>query len=89
MSTLLRPCAMNLEELSIEAVFSPVTGESPDVLHGHRDGPSGRRHTDVSLWFVLTSRTSQSLAPDPHEFRAACWWTRARIRRADPALFLT
>jgi 8-oxo-dGTP diphosphatase len=49
--------------------------------------PAAGRHTDVSLWFVLTGRTGQLLAPDPHEFRAACWWTRARIGRADPALF--
>ena len=79
---------MNPEELSIEAVFSPVTGESRDVCTVTGTAPAAGRHTDVSLWFVLTGRTSQSLAPDPHEFRAACSWTRARIRRADPALFL-
>jgi hypothetical protein len=39
------------------------------------------------LWFVLTGRTGQPLAPDPREFRAARWWTRARIGRADPAFF--
>jgi hypothetical protein len=39
------------------------------------------------LWFVLTGCAGQPLAPDPGEFRAACWWTRVRTGRADPALF--
>jgi hypothetical protein len=27
------------------------------------------------------------MTPDPGEFRAARWWTRAQLGRADPALF--
>lgn len=75
------------EELGIEAVFSPVTGESPMFVTVTATAPAAGRHTDVSLWFVLTGRTGQPMAPDHGEFRAARWWTRARIGRADPALF--
>jgi 8-oxo-dGTP pyrophosphatase MutT (NUDIX family) len=75
------------EELGIEAVFSPVTGESPILVTVTATNPVTGRHTDVSLWFVLTGCTGQPLAPDHREFRAARWWTRAQIGRADPALF--
>jgi hypothetical protein len=62
--------------------------ENPDVCTVAGTARAAGRHMDVALWFVLTCRTSQSLAPDPHEFRAVCCWTTVRIRRADPALFL-
>jgi len=75
------------EELGVEAVFSPVTGESPMFVTVTATNSAAGRHTDVSLWFVLTGRTGQPLAPDPREFPAARWWTRAGIGRADPALF--
>ena len=75
------------EELGIEAVFSPVAGENPVFVSVTEiAGPTGR-HTDVSLWFVLSGRVSEPLAPDPGEFRAARWWTRGEIERAGPELF--
>ena len=75
------------EELGIEANFSPETGQDPIFLSvtetaGHTD-----RHTDVSLWFVLSCSTSRRLNPDWREFREARWWTRAEIARASPELF--
>jgi 8-oxo-dGTP diphosphatase len=75
------------EELGTEAVFSPVTGENPMFVTVTATNSAASRHTDVSLWFVLTGRTGQPLAPDPREFRAARWWTRAGIGCADPGLF--
>jgi 8-oxo-dGTP diphosphatase len=75
------------EELGIEAKFSPVTGDRPMFVTVTETAPAAGRHTDVSLWYVLTRSMSQPLTPDPGEFREARWWTRARIGRADPALF--
>lgn len=76
-----------LEELGIEAEFSPVTGDRPVFVTVTGTVPAAGRHTDVSLWYVLSHGVSQPLTPDPVEFRAARWWTRAQIRRAGPALF--
>jgi 8-oxo-dGTP diphosphatase len=74
------------EELGIEAVFSPVTGGNPMfVTVNSTSGPD--RHTDVSLWFVLSCGMKQPLTPDPGEFRAALWWTREQIERASPERF--
>jgi 8-oxo-dGTP diphosphatase len=75
------------EELGIEAEFSPVTGGRPMSVTVTETSRAAGRHTDVSLWHVLTRGIGQPLAPDPGEFRAARWWTRAQIRRADPAIF--
>jgi 8-oxo-dGTP diphosphatase len=75
------------EELGIEAVFSPVTGENPMFVTVTETASPADRHTDVSLWFVLNRSMSRPLAPDPGEFREARWWARAEIRHADPALF--
>jgi 8-oxo-dGTP diphosphatase len=75
------------EELGIEAVLSPVTGEKPLFVTITQTAQVAGRHTDVSLWYVLSYGTSEPLTPDPGEFREARWWTRAQINHADPALF--
>jgi 8-oxo-dGTP pyrophosphatase MutT (NUDIX family) len=75
------------EELGVDAVFSPVTGESPVFVTVTETAPVVDRHTDVSLWFVLSCGRDQSLVPDRSEFREVRWWTRADIAQADPALF--
>ncbi len=75
------------EELAIEAEFSPVAGGAPLFVTATETAPPEGRHTDVSLWYVLAGSRGQPLAPDPGEFRAARWWTRAQIARADPAIF--
>jgi|SRR5579872_3202964 len=75
------------EELGIRAVFSPVTGENPAFVSVAETAGTAGRHTDVSLWFVLSCRVSDPLTPDPGEFRAARWWTRGQIERAGPELF--
>jgi 8-oxo-dGTP diphosphatase len=75
------------EELGIEAEFSPVAGERPMFVTVTETTPAVGRHTDVSLWFVLSRRMSQPLTPDPGEFREARWWTRTQIGQAAPALF--
>jgi len=76
-----------LEELGIEAEFSPVTGDRPLFVTVTETVPAAGRHTDVSLWYVLTRGMSQPLRPDLAEFREARWWTRGQIGRAGPALF--
>jgi 8-oxo-dGTP pyrophosphatase MutT (NUDIX family) len=75
------------EELGIEAVFSPVTGENPVFVSVTETAGPADRHTDVSLWFVLSCGVSDPLTPDPGEFRAARWWTRGEVERAGPELF--
>lgn len=75
------------EELGIEAEFTPVTGGAPMFVTVTETAPMTGRHTDISLWYVLAGSAGQPLAPDPGEFRAARWWTRAQIGLADPAVF--
>ncbi len=74
------------EELGIPAVFSPATGELP-VFVTVTETVSMHQHTDVSLWFVLSSGANQPLIPDLREFREVRWWSRDDIGQADPALF--
>lgn len=75
------------EELGIEAVFSPVTGEYPMFVSVTETVATANRHTDVSLWFVVSCGIKQPLAPDPGEFREARWWARDQIEQASPAVF--
>lgn len=75
------------EELGIEAEFSPVTGDRPLFVTVNQTAPVAGRHTDVSLWYVLSRSASRSLTPDPREFHSARWWSREQIARADPAVF--
>jgi 8-oxo-dGTP diphosphatase len=75
------------EELGVAAVFSPVTGERPMFVTVTETTSPVHRHTDVSLWFVLSSGASQSLQPGLREFREVRWWSRDDIGQADPALF--
>lgn len=75
------------EELGIPAVFSPVTGELPMFVTVTETASLVHKHTDVSLWFVLSSGAGQPLKPDLREFREVRWWSRDQIRQADPGLF--
>jgi 8-oxo-dGTP diphosphatase len=75
------------EELGIEAVFSPVTGEDPLFVTVTQTAGTAGQHTDVSLWFVLSCGRRQPLTPDPAEFRAARWWTRDQIEQTSPSRF--
>jgi len=75
------------EELGIEADFSPEAGQEPMFLSVTETASHTDRHTDVSLWFVLSRSMSRPLHPDWREFREARWWTRAEIERAGPERF--
>ncbi|MEV3856997.1 NUDIX domain-containing protein [Streptomyces sp. NPDC050095] len=60
------------EELRIDAVSSPLTGDRPlfvTVTPTRGPGP----HTDVSLWYVLQADTSQVTSFDEAEFDAITW----------------
>jgi 8-oxo-dGTP diphosphatase len=73
------------EELGVSAVFFPQPGERPFFLTVTETvGTLEQRHTDVSLWFVLTSSREQVLAPDLGEFRRIRWWTPEEVNDADP-----
>lgn len=75
-----------VEELGVPAVFSPRLGERPALLTVTETvGRPEERHTDVSLWFVLSGSRDQPLAPDPGEFRGVRWWTPAELTTEDPS----
>ena len=73
------------EELGVPAVFLPQLGERPLFLTVTETvGTLEQRHTDVSLWFVLTSSRDQVFTPDLGEFRGIRWWTPQEVSDADP-----
>jgi 8-oxo-dGTP diphosphatase len=45
------------------------------------------RHTDVSLWYVLSGSRELQLTLDPREFTGGRWWSATEIESADQALF--
>ena len=75
------------EELGIEATFLDLSGEAPLFITITETVGGGEVHTDVSLWFCLSARTTQDLRPDPREYRAVRWWTPDDIRSSDPTAF--
>jgi 8-oxo-dGTP diphosphatase len=73
-----------VEELGVPAVFPLQPGERPFFLTVTETvGPVEQRHTDVSLWFVLTSSRDQALTPDLGEFHRIRWWTPEEVIHAD------
>jgi 8-oxo-dGTP diphosphatase len=73
------------EELGVPAVFLPQLGERPLFLTVTETvGTLEHRHSDVSLWFVLTSSRDQVFTPDLGEFRGIRWWTPQEVSDADP-----
>ena len=73
------------EELGVPAVFLPQLGERPLFLTVTETvGTLEQRHTDVSLWFVLTGSRDQVFTPDLGEFRGIRWWTPQEVSDADP-----
>ena len=71
------------EELGVSAVFAPPFGERPAFLTVTETvGPPEHRHTDVSLWYVLSAGRDQRFTPDPVEFAGIRWWTPAEVNEA-------
>jgi 8-oxo-dGTP diphosphatase len=64
-----------LEELAISAVAMAGLGSEPlFITVTDTQGSIVRRHTDVSLWFVVElDRTDGQLRPDPAEFDGVHW----------------
>ncbi len=74
-----------VEELGVRAVFLPHPGERPSFLTiTETVGTVEQRHTDVSLWFVLTGSRDQVFTPDLGEFGGIRWWTPQEVSDADP-----
>jgi 8-oxo-dGTP diphosphatase len=74
-----------VEELGVRAVFHPHPGERPFFLTiTETVGTVEQRHTDVSLWFVLTGSRDQVFTPDLGEFGGIRWWTPQAVSDADP-----
>jgi 8-oxo-dGTP pyrophosphatase MutT (NUDIX family) len=66
------------EELGIEAVASPVTGERPLFLTVTRTRGHGP-HTDVSLWYLLDADVHAITSYDEGEFSAIRWLTDSQV----------
>ena len=74
-ATVVRECR---EELGIEAVASPVTGERPLFLTVTRTRGQGA-HTDVSLWYLLDAGADTITSYDHSEFDAIRWLTDGQV----------
>jgi 8-oxo-dGTP pyrophosphatase MutT (NUDIX family) len=70
--TVQREC---VEELGIPAVELPRLGDRPlFITVTETQGLAVRRHTDVSLWYVIAlDRADERLRPDPGEFDGVHW----------------
>ncbi|MFI5680140.1 NUDIX domain-containing protein [Streptomyces cellulosae] len=66
------------EELGIEAVASPITGELPLFLTVTRT-QGQRAHTDVSLWHLLSADAGTITSYDQGEFDAIRWLTEEQV----------
>ncbi|GAP48261.1 NUDIX hydrolase [Streptomyces azureus] len=66
------------EELGIEAVASPITGEQPLFLTVTRT-QGQRAHTDVSLWYLLNAGAHTITSYDHSEFNAIRWLTDEQV----------
>ncbi|WSB31281.1 NUDIX domain-containing protein [Streptomyces sp. NBC_01788] len=66
------------EELSIEAVASPINGEHPFFLTVTRTRGQ-RAHTDVSLWYLLNADADTITSYDQAEFNAIRWLTDEQV----------
>jgi 8-oxo-dGTP diphosphatase len=75
------------EELGIDAVFASDPPQPMFVTVTETTGAPEHKHTDVSLWFLLSGSRGQSLQPDMTEFVAVRWWTPAEISETEPARF--
>lgn len=74
-ATVVRECR---EELSIEAVASPITGEHPLFLTVTRARGQGA-HTDVSLWYLLHANADTINSYDQNEFDSIRWLTEEQV----------
>jgi 8-oxo-dGTP pyrophosphatase MutT (NUDIX family) len=74
-ATVVRECH---EELGIEAVASPITGEHPLFLTVTRTRGQGA-HTDVSLWYLLDADAHTITSYDQDEFKAIRWLTDEQV----------
>ncbi|WP_225834615.1 NUDIX hydrolase [Streptomyces sp. NK08204] len=74
-ATVVRECH---EELGIEAMASPITGEHPLFLTVTRTrGQSA--HTDVSLWYLLNADRHTITSYDQGEFNEIRWLTDEQV----------
>lgn len=74
-ATVVRECQ---EELGIEAVASPITGERPFFLTVTRTRGHGT-HIDVSLWYVINADARAITSYDESEFDAIRWVTDDQV----------
>ncbi|MFS4092953.1 NUDIX hydrolase [Streptomyces sp. AF1A] len=82
-ASVIRECS---EELGIEAVASPITGEHPLFLTVTRTRGQGS-HTDVSMWYLLHADAHSITSYDEGEFSAIRWLTDEQVL-AEPAELL-
>lgn len=71
------------EELDLAADFTTACQDGPLFITITETRGAGR-HTDVSLWFVLTGNSSQPLDFDTGEFRSVRWVTFEELELMNP-----
>ncbi|MFE7894970.1 NUDIX hydrolase [Streptomyces sp. NPDC057412] len=74
-SAVVRECR---EELGIPATASPITGERPFFLTVTETRGPGV-HTDVSLWYLLSTDADSVTSYDEEEFDAIRWLTAEEV----------
>jgi 8-oxo-dGTP diphosphatase len=75
------------EELGLTPVFRDDVAQPLFITVTETTGPVVDRHTDVSMWYLLSGSQDDDVHPDEREFRAARWWGRTELVAADPATF--
>ncbi|MEU2747388.1 NUDIX domain-containing protein [Streptomyces collinus] len=74
-ATVVRECR---EELGIQATASTITGELPFFLTVTETRGQGT-HTDVSLWYLLSTEADTITSYDQDEFAAIRWLTAEHV----------
>ena len=75
------------EELGITPVFTDPAVQPVFVTVTETTGSIAARHTDVSLWYLLSGSKDEDLHPDVREFSAARWWGQTELAAADSSQF--
>ncbi|MFE7313960.1 NUDIX hydrolase [Streptomyces sp. NPDC057555] len=73
------------EELGIQAMASPISGELPLFLTVTETRGQGT-HTDVSLWYLLTADADTITSYDQDEFNAIRWLTDEQVLKESDEL---
>lgn len=75
------------KELGLAPVFTNPAAHPVFITVTETTGSIAARHTDVSLWYLLSGSKDDDLHSDEREFIAVRWWGRTELAAADPSDF--